>query len=511
MNRLKRHWRLLVVGGLFVAPIVALICFGSYYLWISGLAFWLWWPLTGSLVLAVYLGWRWQKQRQLLRNDFAPPLHWTERDRQAWHIVEDRATQAAQLKAEQMTSLPFYVESGQALALDIAKFYHPNADDPMANLTLPEILAVIELAARDLAEMVDQYLPGGHLLTLNDMRRLKQLADWYPTVSNVSWLISSIFSPVETAVRYLASQAGMNKPWRMLQENVLVWFYTAFLHRLGSYLIDLNSGRLRVGAQRYRELQAANTGGAAESQDPADAVRAVTFVLAGQAKTGKSSLINSLLGEQRAFADVLPATAEIESYELQSPGVTSRFRLLDTVGYGNKGPREDQKRATEEAARQADVIILVLHARNPARLGDADLMQDLRHYFKQHRDLIVPPVLAVVTHVDLLSPALEWAPPSDWQNPRRPKEREIHDAVAAVQEQLGSYLAGVIPVCTAPGKLYGIQEFLLPALVSMLDQAHAVAFLRCLKAEIDMGKIRKVFRQLAAAGKGLVKTLLTGG
>ena len=64
-----------------------------------------------------------------------------------------------------------------------------------------------------------------------------------------------------------------------------------------------------------------------------------------------------------------------------------------------------------------------------------------------------------------------------------------------------------MPVCTAPGKVYGVQEWLLPALVGLLDQAHAVALLRCLKAEIDTGKVRKVFHQLLAAGKGLVKVL----
>ena len=53
-------------------------------------------------------------------------------------------------------------------------------------------------------------------------------------------------------MRYVAVQAGMNRPWQMLQENLLVWFFTAYVHRLGTYLIDLNSGRLRVGAERYR-------------------------------------------------------------------------------------------------------------------------------------------------------------------------------------------------------------------------------------------------------------------
>jgi predicted GTPase len=119
----------------------------------------------------------------------------------------------------------------------------------------------------------------------------------------------------------------------------------------------------------------------------------------------------------------------------------------------------------------------------------------------------MPPVLGVLTHIDLLSPSLEWSPPYDWQQPQRVKERSIHDAVAATGEQLQALVAGVVPVCTAAGKVYGVTEWLLPALMELLDQAHAVALLRCLRAEANAGKLRRVFHQLAAAGKTLVRTL----
>jgi hypothetical protein len=64
-----------------------------------------------------------------------------------------------------------------------------------------------------------------------------------------------------------------------------------------------------------------------------------------------------------------------------------------------------------------------------------------------------------------------------------------------------------VPVCAAPGKVYGIEEWFLPALASLLDEAGAVAFLRCLKSEADAGKIRKVFQQMLAAGKEAAKVL----
>ena len=143
------------------------------------------------------------------------------------------------------TDINYYVEVGKEMALELSRFYHPGAKDPVGSLTIPEILAVVELAAHDLAEMVDQYLPGGHLLTINNWKQARQAADWYQTASNVYWLASALLSPLNTGLRYAASQLGMSRPLQMLQQNLLLWFYTAFVQRLGTYLIDLNSGRLQ--------------------------------------------------------------------------------------------------------------------------------------------------------------------------------------------------------------------------------------------------------------------------
>src|SRR5262249_25562492 len=142
--------------------------------------------------------------------------------------------------------------------------------------------------------------------------------------------------------------------------------------------------------------------------------------------------------------------------------------------------------------------------------ADRDMLDHLNAYFERRPDQRKPPMVAVLTHIDLLSPALEWQPPYDWRQPRRPKEEHMQQAIEAVHEPFGPPLADRRPVSTARGKEYGVQEWLLPAMVELLDQAHAVAFLRCLKAEANTAKIRKVFHQLLAAGKGVVKILWQG-
>jgi uncharacterized protein len=501
------RWRLGLLLLFVTAPLFFLAGLGCYFLWERHWGFVAWWPMFASWAAAYGLGWYWARKQRLLRPpDFSPSAASTERDQRAWKQVEERAKGASKLPPDQLLEFQFYVSTAQEMALELARSYHPSAADPIGKLTIPEILAVIELAAHDLSTLVDQYLPGGHLLTINHLRQARRAADWYQTASKLYWLITALFSPLKTGLRYAASQVGLSRPWQLLQQNLLVWFYTAYVHRLGAYLIELNSGRLRVGVKRYRELvqgQAVDGQAAPPEAGAEERIQPVTVTIMGQVKSGKSSFINALLGEQQAQTDVLPMTHEITRYQLQPAGIPARFVLLDTVGYGHSGPKEDQLKATQEAAQQSDLVCLVLHARNPARQADMELLAWLERWFRSRPHLKMPPILGIMTHIDLLSPAMEWSPPYNWQQPERPKERQIQEAHATVREQMGQYLVGCVPVCSVPGKVYGIEEWFLPTVVELLDEAHGVGLLRCLRAEADTAKIRKIFQQLLAAGRQL--------
>jgi uncharacterized protein len=489
--------RIAVVLSLLVIPLAILCSLGGYFVWRQGWGIWLWWPLTGCMALAYFLARRWQRSLRLIgRPDFEVPLFWTERDRQAWKLVEAYAGRAAQIERSKLGELATYPKTAQELAEEITRFYHPGTGDPIGALTIPEILAVVELASHDLGVWVDQYLPAGHLLTVNNWRQARQAADLYSKASNLYWLVTALFAPVETGLKFAASRMGLTKPFQQLQDDLLFWFFTAYIHRVGAYLIDLNSGRLRVGASRYRELVQAQTA----ENGPAKPQSRIGITVMGQVKAGKSSLINALLGEQRARTDVLPATNEQTRYELTPPGFGTGLLVIDTVGYGHDGPNTDQVAATARAAQESDLLLLVLHARNPARQADLEMMRGLERWFIDRPERKMPKIVAVLTHIDLLSPALEWQPPYDWQEPKRLKEMQIKEAVATVWEQFGNSLACAVPACTDPHKVYGVEEWVLPALLALVDEARAVALLRCLRAEADVEKIKKVVRQIVAAG-----------
>jgi len=84
-------WRIAILAFLISAPFLFLTAYGAFRLWEDGWSFWLWWPMTASMALAYYLAWQWQKKQKLLKIEFEPELHWTDRDLKAWRLIEARA------------------------------------------------------------------------------------------------------------------------------------------------------------------------------------------------------------------------------------------------------------------------------------------------------------------------------------------------------------------------------------------------------------------------------------
>ena len=76
-----------------------------------------------------------------------------------------------------------------------------------------------------------------------------------------------------------------------MQQNLLRWFFRAFVNRLGMHLIELYSGRLVIGADQYRKLtRKVGKGGPEVEPTSFD----LTIAVAGSRDSGKSKLIEAL-------------------------------------------------------------------------------------------------------------------------------------------------------------------------------------------------------------------------
>lgn len=496
-----RFW---VLAALIVMPVAVLVVLGGWTLWSSGLFAWTWWVLPLCWGIAYLLAQRLRRESIPLQRG----IHWTSRDDEAGHLIELHSRQIADLNTEQLTDPRFYLDSAIELAVKIARHYEPRAVDPVGSLRVPEVLAAAHLAIEDLEDWVRQTVPASHLLTIRQWRKLAQAPDWISKAQNVAWAISTVMNPVNI-FRFLVSKITTDPLANFVQANLLAAFYAAFIRQVGFYLIEMNSGRLRSGSERYRELiaelQQATT--SAEQRVEVRDTAEITLAVTGQVKAGKSSVINLLLGNRQAQTDVLPATNAVTRYQWQPPDRSLTVALLDTPGYADADLTARELDEVFAAFQRTDAMLLVLDARRPARGPDLKLLDAMAARFKRQHQLRPPPVIGVLTHIDGLSPLMEWSPPYDWQHPNRPKETSIHDAVAYNRELFGDRLQAIVPICSDSERLesYGLQEWLLPALCECLDEGHARALVRSLHLEASRQRISELVSQFRNAGRTIIQ------
>jgi hypothetical protein len=498
--------RILILAALVLAPFAFLVGVGTYHLFHTGWTFIAWWPMAACLVAAYGLSWHWtRKKTKLLPNTGfeKPPDLWTDRDAAAWQLVEKRANAIVAITADEMADPKRYSDLAIAMSQEIARVYNPGAADPFGHLTLPEILTCFELVAGDLSRKVNQYVPGSHILTVNQWKQTRKAIDWGQTALNISWLARAVFNPLTTGVQYLASKAS-GKVFEQAQQNVMLWFQVAFVHELGRHLIELNSGRLKVGALKYRELmQQVESPG---TTVPGQSAPSLSVVVIGQVKAGKSSLVNALLGDHQAATDVIPATVGSTRYELKLPDFPPLV-IVDTAGYGVNGPTEAEVRNAVESAGHADLILFVAHARTAARSADADMLSKLTSAIALNPQLKFPHMLGVLTHTDLLSPVMEWQPPYNWQTGSRPKEVQMREAATLAQDSVGPRVEGFVPVCTAAGKEWNVRDGLTELMAAAMDDARGTALLKMFHREGRAGAGRKAVDQLLSAGREALRIL----
>lgn len=517
MNRFRAFFLLLLIA----APILLFVGAGGWSMWENGLLRKLWWWLPLLWGTAFLIGRFWKLRLLPFRApEFATPVHWTNRDKECWKVVADQVQTIERVPLSRMTNIQFYLETANELSLKVARAAHPGAKDPVGGLTVVEILTAIELAAGDLAQLVDQHLPGSHLMTVDKWKLLAQVPEGYKNVSNMYWVISSLFGPQVTLSKYALAKVVLEPVTKAMQENILTWFYASYVHRVGFYLIELNSGRLRVGSRSYRRSMRRLEEGPSSSifqpetplpEHPGEPIE-VAITLIGQVNAGKSSLINALCGSRQASTDVLPCTKNVKRYQVDIPGSNERIALLDTAGYGDAGASKAEMKEAWEALKRSSVVLVVMNAASPARDPDRIALDSLLQWCDDHPELNPPPIIGVLTHIDLLKPVMEWSPPYDFASPARPKEYTVRGAIDYVRQQFGTRVTAVLAVCTdvERNRIFGVNEYLLPMLAACLPKARAVAVLQALNAEVDRQSVGKLFDQFLKAGQLLLQGSIFG-
>ncbi len=497
-----RGWRVWVLGACFVMPLLGIGAAGGVWLYERG---WLGWAglafLCGeTLALVLFRRWGGQRAGVLPQPSSALPPTFAPRDEPAWALVQEYLARVDRQEIV-LTSKEHLLALGQEILERVATCYHPHAAEPFLAVQIPQLFRAIEETARDLANLTRD-VPLAHRITIGDAVRGYQLQQRLKPAYNAYQVLYPLLNWQNALFRMLVTDRLFDVAKQTLAQWLLKWY----VDRVGYHAIELYSGRLpltrRVDSEAYFAPSSSPVSG---GNPPPMSAGPVRVLILGQVKAGKSSLTNALFDEPRAVTDVLPATARLTSYALERVELGTTLIVSDMGGYEDpSAPQERLAEALTEAL-QSDLILLVVSAVNVAREPDRQLLAQLRAHFAQHPELRPPPVVVALTHIDLLRPLREWAPPYNVVTPDSQKAHAMRGAMTAVATEVGLPVEGIVPVCLLPTRIYNVEEALMPLLLELVPEAKRTLLIRSLKTLREQEQWDILGRQSRATGRFLVQ------
>ena len=509
-----QNWRFWVLAALLIAPPGVYIVLGAFWLASRG---WLWvgfltWTLAAISFSLLSVRWtRSTRQPSIAPLNWASPETFAPRDLEAWKAVQEAAEQADGVTIAELISSELFIQTGTRLASRLSEIYDPGAETPVEHVPIAELLTALELAAEDLNQMIRE-IPGGDLVTFAHGKAAVQAATIVSKANDYYNYLSPIFQPLQGILRLGASKLMTQPAWRDMQQNVLRWFYRAYVQRLGFHLIEMYSGRLSIGAMEYRRLTGRGVGTSMASgkaaHDPG-----MTLAVCGARGAGKTSLIAAL--EQLRSID-LPELEQLLSERSIDPELAvplSRGSFVETESYGTRGDRDTfldklARRKTLSQTLKADLFLLVVDISRTDFQADARLVQAWVDAYTTKSGLQRPPALVLMTKSDRL---FSTSPEASIQEPKR-QPVELEDRISRFLEQMPrEFHPKVVCLNLVRPEIKEIEEVLLPALASFLSESARGALIRHFHEHASRSKAGRFLKQVGKQGKKLWSQTITVG
>jgi GTP-binding protein len=114
-----------------------------------------------------------------------------------------------------------------------------------------------------------------------------------------------------------------------------------------------------------------------ELEEPVDVVRGIKIAIVGRPNVGKSTLVNTLLGEERVIAFDMPGTTR-DSIEIPFERDGKHYTLIDTAGIRRRGKvfeaiEKFSVVKTLQSVSEANVVLLLLDAQQDISEQDAHI------------------------------------------------------------------------------------------------------------------------------------------
>ena len=314
------------------------------------------------------------------------------------------------------------------------------------NIYIPQVYGLIRGTVDDMDQWMQKLSPVLNQVTVGQAYQTYEVYRKLEPSARKLWKVWNwaqwVLNPV-AAVAKKASEGVGNRASQELLINLSQLLREAALRNLCKQAIALYAGtKIELPTPTLPQAKTQTLRDILTQAEPPEIVaqKPVNILIIGRTGAGKSSLINTLFQDELAAVDVLPSTDKIQNYHWETEN-GEILNLWDTPGY-EQVKREDLRDLVIDYASNADLLLLVTPALDPALQMDVDFLQDVK---SEVADL---PIITIVTQVDRLRPIREWQPPYNWENGEKPKEISIREATEYRQQLLGNFANLVLPIVT---------------------------------------------------------------
>lgn len=495
------RWDRLVSGLVILVPLSIACLLGFLWLGEHGLLL----PFIAACAVmgfAIYVLRRWLRSPKASADETAEMLETLSVAADPdWSEVETAAFDQARRSIEARTEADMPWSEMQSAALQVVDdIAHALGGEKKSALdfTLPEALLLIERASSRYRTHLRTNVPFSDQISLKTLLWLwgqRDRARKALGVARIGHRVARLaINPASAVLREIEQiVAGGNASY--LNDQMMSVLQAILLEEVAFAAIELYSGRLKFSDSELLEIQlAATDADRARAARPDGPVR-VLFV--GQISAGKSSLVNALLSADRAETDMRPTTDDLVTYAADIDDIACH--LIDTQGLDG-GP-ESREEMLDEMTR-SDLIVWVSRANRPARAPDLDLRQRFDGWFTDHADRRRPPVVAVATCIDQLTPG--------WPYPEHAIPDAALDAISTVVTAIARDTGGPKPHPVSTADPHWNVDAVLRAITAAMGEALLVQRNRHRLGAAD--KSGGVLDELRRGGRGLLEgTKLIGG
>jgi len=462
---IRTYWREVLVATLYVLPTLSLLPLGFVWLMENhGSLIWAAVLLTCSTAASALLWLRPHKSRAQQSVELEPGRPgWGAAENSAWLKVQGFANEAPLLSLNNFDHTTDTLHKTLTL---VANTLHADSNYAIGKFTIPEALLAAETLCRttrvkllsDIPAIQKFYVSRG--MWLNDM--YDRIAPFVPATMLGYRALRAVLNPASALIRE-ASTFATDKGASVLSKAVYSKITRTVILDTGRTAIDLYSGRFHLTDKDIELFRKQYEESLRETPAPLP----IRVLLAGQVNAGKSSLINAMAGTMRAPVNPLPTGGGVKRFRV-SPEGKPTVDLIEAPGLSNDPATA---KVMLDEALNADLIMWVAAAAQPARAIDVAALGELRHRLSAQIGRPAPPILLVVTQIDRLRPTREWTPPYNINTPDTPKAATIRDALEAAAKALESSPSATIAVAVPENAVPYQIDLVWAGVVMLLPQA----------------------------------------